>query len=52
MWHGVVRVMFLLFRQSRAHDAQEAHKKHVQKFIDRFRYNANRAAQVLCIEAL
>jgi ATP-binding cassette subfamily F protein 3 len=35
-----------LKQQTRAHEAQEAHKKHVQKFIDRFRYNANRAAQV------
>lgn len=35
-----------LKQQSRTHEAQELHRKHVQKFIDRFRCNANRAAQV------
>jgi len=28
----------------RAHEAQEMRKKHIQKFIDRFRYNAKRAS--------
>eukprot|EP01128_Nolandella_sp_AFSM9_P004691 TRINITY_DN2145_c0_g1_i1.p1 TRINITY_DN2145_c0_g1~~TRINITY_DN2145_c0_g1_i1.p1 ORF type:complete len:715 (-),score=197.03 TRINITY_DN2145_c0_g1_i1:199-2319(-) len=35
-----------LKEQQRAHDAQQAHKKHVEVFINRFRFNANRAAQV------
>ena len=30
----------------RDYEAQKAHRDHVQIFIDRFRYNANRAAQV------
>mmetsp|Transcript_46012 Transcript_46012/g.75065 ORF Transcript_46012/g.75065 Transcript_46012/m.75065 type:complete len:783 (-) Transcript_46012:1348-3696(-) len=28
----------------RAHDSQEMRRKHIQKFIDRFRYNAKRAS--------
>lgn len=32
--------------QRREFDAQMAHRSHVQEFIDRFRYNANRAASV------
>lgn len=32
--------------QRREFDAQMAHRAHVQEFIDRFRYNANRAASV------
>jgi ATP-binding cassette, subfamily F, member 3 len=32
--------------QARAAEAQEARRAHVQAFIDRFRYNANRAALV------
>jgi len=35
-----------LLNQQRAHDSQEAQMAHIQKFIDRFRYNANRAALV------
>lgn len=30
----------------REYEAQMAHRQHVQEFIDRFRYNANRAASV------
>ncbi|XP_073843233.1 ATP-binding cassette sub-family F member 3 [Musca autumnalis] len=32
--------------QRREYEAQMAHRQHVQEFIDRFRYNANRAASV------
>ncbi|KAL7011813.1 hypothetical protein ACKWTF_014471 [Chironomus riparius] len=32
--------------QRREFEAQMAHRSHVQEFIDRFRYNANRAASV------
>lgn len=32
--------------QQREYDAQMAHRAHVQEFIDKFRYNANRAASV------
>lgn len=32
--------------QQREFEAQLAHRNHVQEFIDRFRYNANRAASV------
>lgn len=32
--------------QRREFEAQSAHRAHVQEFIDRFRYNANRAASV------
>jgi ATP-binding cassette subfamily F protein 3 len=32
--------------QRREFEAQMAHRAHVQEFIDRFRYNANRAASV------
>ncbi|XP_031620401.1 ATP-binding cassette sub-family F member 3-like isoform X2 [Contarinia nasturtii] len=32
--------------QRREFEAQLAHRQHVQEFIDRFRYNANRAASV------
>lgn len=32
--------------QKREYDAQMANRAHVQEFIDRFRYNANRAASV------
>jgi len=35
-----------LLNQQRAFDAQAAQMAHIQKFIDRFRYNANRAALV------
>ncbi|OMJ95296.1 hypothetical protein SteCoe_1353 [Stentor coeruleus] len=35
-----------LLCQRRAHDAQQARIDHVQKFIDRFRYNAKRASMV------
>jgi len=35
-----------LKNQQRAYDAQKAHRAHVQKFIDRFRYNAKRASLV------
>ncbi|GIL87925.1 hypothetical protein Vretifemale_15973 [Volvox reticuliferus] len=35
-----------LRNQRKAAEAQEAKRKHVQQFIDRFRYNANRAALV------
>lgn len=32
--------------QRREYEAQLAHRAHVQEFIDRFRYNANRASSV------
>ncbi|KAF5306592.1 hypothetical protein FQR65_LT18534 [Abscondita terminalis] len=32
--------------QQREYEAQQQHRAHVQEFIDRFRYNANRAALV------
>lgn len=32
--------------QRREYEAQMAHRQHVQEFIDRFRFNANRAASV------
>ncbi|KAK4875584.1 hypothetical protein RN001_012006 [Aquatica leii] len=32
--------------QQREYEAQQQHRAHVQEFIDRFRYNANRAASV------
>ncbi|XP_044755620.1 uncharacterized protein LOC123314401 isoform X2 [Coccinella septempunctata] len=32
--------------QQREYEAQMAHRAHVQEFIDKFRYNANRAASV------
>lgn len=32
--------------QQREYEAQMAHRSHVQEFIDKFRYNANRAASV------
>ncbi|XP_018329476.1 ATP-binding cassette sub-family F member 3 isoform X2 [Agrilus planipennis] len=32
--------------QQREYEAQQQHREHVQQFIDRFRYNANRAASV------
>lgn len=32
--------------QRREYEAQLAHRQHVQEFIDRFRFNANRAASV------
>ncbi|GAW80985.1 ABC transporter,ATP-binding cassette, sub-family F, member 2 [Plasmodium gonderi] len=35
-----------LLQQQREHDSIEMKKKHVQKFIDRFRYNSKRAALV------
>jgi ATP-binding cassette subfamily F protein 3 len=35
-----------LLNQKRAHDTQQARIDHVQKFIDRFRYNAKRASLV------
>ncbi|PAA49973.1 hypothetical protein BOX15_Mlig033393g1, partial [Macrostomum lignano] len=35
-----------LLNQQREYDAQMAEREHIQKFIDRFRYNANRASQV------
>lgn len=35
-----------LKNQQREYDAQMQHRQHVQEFIDRFRYNANRAALV------
>ncbi|XP_063923644.1 ATP-binding cassette sub-family F member 3-like [Zophobas morio] len=35
-----------LKNQQREYDAQMQHRQHVQEFIDRFRYNANRAASV------
>jgi len=33
-------------QQQRAFDSQQSKRKHIQAFIDRFRYNANRAALV------
>jgi len=33
-------------QQVRDYEAQKAYREHIQVFIDRFRYNANRAAQV------
>lgn len=35
-----------LKNQQREIEAQMAHRAHVQEFIDRFRYNANRASSV------
>ena len=35
-----------LKNQQREFDAQQEYRQHIQVFIDRFRYNANRAAQV------
>ena len=35
-----------LKNQQREYDAQMEYRQHIQVFIDRFRYNANRAAQV------
>jgi ATPase subunit of ABC transporter with duplicated ATPase domains len=35
-----------LKNQQRIHDAQAAQIKHISAFVDRFRYNANRAALV------
>ncbi|KAL3270009.1 hypothetical protein HHI36_009066 [Cryptolaemus montrouzieri] len=35
-----------LKNQQREYEAQMAHRSHVQEFIDKFRYNANRAASV------
>lgn len=32
--------------QQREYEAQLEYRQHIQVFIDRFRYNANRAAQV------
>lgn len=32
--------------QQREYEAQQAKRAHVQEFIDKFRYNANRAASV------
>lgn len=32
--------------QQREFEAQQQHRAHVQEFIDRFRYNANRASSV------
>lgn len=32
-----------LLQQQRAHDAQDKHRKHIQSFIDRFRYKAKTA---------
>lgn len=32
--------------QQREYEAQQQHRAHVQEFIDRFRYNANRASSV------
>ena len=32
--------------QQREYEAQQAKRAHVQEFIDRFRYNANRASSV------
>lgn len=32
-----------LRQQQKAHDAQQLQRKHIQKFIDKFRYNAKRA---------
>ncbi|XP_046390041.1 ATP-binding cassette sub-family F member 3 [Ischnura elegans] len=35
-----------LKNQQREYEAQQQHRAHVQEFIDRFRYNANRASSV------
>jgi len=35
-----------LKNQQREYEAQKDYRDHIQVFIDRFRYNANRAAQV------
>lgn len=35
-----------LKNQQREFEAQQQHRAHVQEFIDRFRYNANRASSV------
>ncbi|XP_069753732.1 ATP-binding cassette sub-family F member 3 [Narcine bancroftii] len=35
-----------LKNQQREHEAQRQYREHIQVFIDRFRYNANRASQV------
>lgn len=35
-----------LKNQQREYEAQLEYRQHIQLFIDRFRYNANRAAQV------
>ena len=35
-----------LKNQQREYEAQLEYRQHIQIFIDRFRYNANRAAQV------
>jgi ATP-binding cassette subfamily F protein 3 len=35
-----------LKNQHREYEAQMEYRQHIQVFIDRFRYNANRAAQV------
>ncbi|XP_059472968.1 ATP-binding cassette sub-family F member 3 [Neocloeon triangulifer] len=35
-----------LKNQQREYEAQMAHRSHIQEFIDRFRYNANRASSV------
>lgn len=32
--------------QQREFEAQQQHRAHVQEFIDKFRYNANKAASV------
>jgi ATPase subunit of ABC transporter with duplicated ATPase domains len=32
--------------QQREYEAQQQHRAHTQEFIDRFRYNANRASSV------
>lgn len=35
-----------LRNQQREYEAQQQHRAHTQEFIDRFRYNANRASSV------
>lgn len=35
-----------LKNQQREYEAQQQHRAHTQEFIDRFRYNANRASSV------
>ncbi|XP_034517717.1 ATP-binding cassette sub-family F member 3 isoform X4 [Ailuropoda melanoleuca] len=35
-----------LLNQQREYEAQQQYRQHIQVFIDRFRYNANRASQV------
>jgi len=35
-----------LKNQQKEFEAQQQHRAHVQEFIDRFRYNANRASSV------